>query len=204
MDFFASFFLSLSNWLSFVSRVLSIGSRPVERGWELFFLEETLVFFGFFSSPFRTKKYSLPFYSSFVFRFNLLIAFYRSLLLVFWRGLRPLLGLVISLMEGMGDFWWRDSLLFWDLITIDSFELDLKPGDLETDWRGGLDLLEWIYFFDLLSLVFVFLSLLFFDFCSINENLFSLYDYLLPFVLRIIVPLPLERCEPRPSSCSLT
>jgi hypothetical protein len=76
---------------------------------------------------------------------------------------------------------------------IDSFELDLRLGDLDRDCLGCLFLLVVIYFLDLLSFVLVFFSLLFFVLGSINENLFSLSYSLLPLVFRIIVPLPLER-----------
>lgn len=85
---------------------------------------------------------------------------------------------------------------------IDSLECVFTIGDLDKDCLGCLLLIDGISFLDLLYFL-GFFSLLFLDFGSISENLFSLSDYLLPLVFRIIVPLPLERCEPNTSSCSL-
>jgi hypothetical protein len=85
---------------------------------------------------------------------------------------------------------------------MDSLEFGLTMGDLDKDCLGFLPLLDGISFLDLVYFLGC-LSLLFLDLGSIHENLFSLSDSLLPLVLRIMVPLPLERCEPKTSSCSL-
>lgn len=206
MLFFADFFLSFTFWLSFVSKVLSIGSLPVDLGCECFFFDETLDFLGFFCSPFLTKKYSLPFYYSFVLRLPFKRVFSFSMFLGLACFGFILFEMTINFIEGIDGtdcFWYNDSLLFCDLMTIDSLELDLKLGDFERDGLGFLCFVELISFLDLLYFLFVCFSLLFLLFGSIRENLFYLSDYLLPLVFLMIVPLPFDKCEINPSSWSL-
>ena len=164
MLFFADFFLSLTLWLSFVSKVLSIGSLPVDLGCEWFFFDETLDFLGFFCSPFLTKKYSLPFYYNFVLRFPFRRVFSFSMFLWLTCFGFILFDMVMSFIEGIDGtdgFWCKDSLLFCDFMTIDSLELDLKLGDFDKDGLEFLCFVELISFLDLLYFLFVCFSLLF-------------------------------------------